>query len=324
MQDPIDWLMEGPPWVQYRTRVDLLDQPEDAQEVVAARQEMLAHPQVQGLIRELQQWPGPTLANHRSASLLIHKLSFAADLGLRADDPSMDDVLSAVMAHQSQEGPFQSLLKIHPRFGGSGQDQWSWMLCDAPLILYALQEFGYRDDPRVRAAMQHLVELIRDNGWPCAAAPELGKFRGPGRKEDPCPYANLVMLKALAGSDHWRDTPASHVGTEATLQLWEERRERHPYLFYMGTDFSKLKAPLIWYDILHLAEVLSQFPWIHKDYRFREILNIIQRKSDPNGRYQAESIWMAWKGWDFGQKRNPSPWITLLVLRLMRRVRPRL
>jgi len=32
--------------------------------------------------------------------------------------------------------------------------------------------------------------------------------------------------------------------------LWEKRREQKHYLFAMGTDFNKLKAPLIWFDIL--------------------------------------------------------------------------
>jgi len=62
------------------------------------------------------------------------------------------------------------------------------------------------------------------------------------------------MLKVLAEFDDWQDSEVARSGVEAALTLWEERRERHPYLFYMGTDFSKLKAPLIWYDILHVTE----------------------------------------------------------------------
>ena len=29
-------------------------------------------------------------------------------------------------------------------------------------------------------------------------------------------------------------------------------------MFYMGTDFSKLKVPLVWYDLLHVLEVITQ------------------------------------------------------------------
>jgi hypothetical protein len=45
----------------------------------------------------------------------------------------------------------------------------------------------------------------------------------------------------------------------------------------------------------------------------------IAAKRDENGRYTPESVWMAWKEWDFGQKRQPSPWLTLLVLRMLKR-----
>ena len=50
MNEPIDWLLSSPPWVQYRARVDLLGQTERSKEVNAARQMMLDHPLVQVLI----------------------------------------------------------------------------------------------------------------------------------------------------------------------------------------------------------------------------------------------------------------------------------
>ena len=212
-------------------------------------------------------------------------------------------------------------LNIHPRYGGTGDDQWSWMLCDAPLIIYALAKFGLGKDPRVQAAAEYLAGLIRDNGWPCAVSPEFGKFRGPGRKSDPCPFANLIMLKALAQVDGFRDSRVVHQGSEAALTLWEERRERHPYIFYMGTDFCKLKAPFVWYDIVHMVDVLTHFHWLAKDYRLQEIVEIIRSKADDDGRFTPESIWMAWKGWDFGQKKIPSPWLTFVIRRSLNRIR---
>jgi len=319
MTEPIDWLLEGPPWVQYRTRVDLLGQPEDHPQVLAARQAMLAHPQVQALLGELAQWPGQVLNSHKSAGHPIHKLPFITDLGLRANDPGIEAIIARILEHQSPEGPFQVLMNIPTHFGGTGQDQWLWALCDAPVILYALLTFGLGQAPRVQEVIQYLVGLIRDNGWPCAVSPELGKFRGPGRKDDPCPYANLVMLKALAQTE-WRDSPASRTGAETLLTLWTQSREQHPYMFYMGSDFRKLKAPLIWYDILHVLEVLTQFPWLRDDARLHEMANVVRGKADEQGRFTPESIWKAWEEWDFGQKRTPSRWLTLLTLRMLRRL----
>ena len=314
------WLLDGPPWVSYRARLDLLGQPKDESCVIEDRQAMLAHPRVQGLLAELAEWPGSILKNHKDASHLLHKLTFVADLGLRAGDPSVDQVIERILDQQAAEGPFQVLVNINPRYGGTGKDQWAWMLCDAPLVLYAMLKFGLANDQRVQSAVHHLVGLIRENGWPCAVSPTLRRFRGPGRKADPCPYANLVMLKTLSQIPDLRDGEAARIGAETLLGLWEQRKERRPYLFAMGTHFTRLKAPLIWYDILHVVDVLTRFSWLRQDARLEEMVSTLRSKMDEQGRFTAESIWRAWKEWDFGQKRSPSFWLTLLAHRILRRL----
>jgi hypothetical protein len=318
MGEPIDWLLSSAPWVQYHTRLDLLGETERSKDVKVARQTMLDHPQVKALISELRAWPGPTLNRHNDASHLLHKLVFSADLGLRATDPGVEQIVDRVLDHQAAEGVFQVKVNIPTHFGGTGKDQLAWMLCDAPSIVYALVKLG-ANDRRVKMAAKHLASLIRDNGWPCAVAPELGKFHGPGRRSDPCPYANLITLKALAQMREWHDDEVCRLGTETLLQLWQQRKAQRPYLFAMGTDFAKLKAPLIWYDILHVTEVLTQFEWLRNDQRLREMISIVKAQADDQGRFTPESIWQAWREWDFGQKREPSSWLTLMGQRMLQR-----
>ncbi len=316
--DPTEWLLtEGQPWVRYRAMLDLLGKPEEDSEVKEARQAMLEHPQIQGLIEELKRWPGYPLKRHNDAKHLLHKLAVLADFGIRTSDPAMPWIVKEVMAHQSPEGAFQVTAQIDPRYGGTGEVEWIWMLCDAPTILYALLGFGLGDHPAVQRAVEHLTSLIRDNGWPCAS--QTG-FRGPGRKDDPCPLANLLALKALAQVPEMRDSEAAHIGAEMLLGHWERRKERKIYLFGMGTDFRKLKYPFIWYDILHVTDVLHRFPLLKNDPRLQEMIEILMAQQDERGRYTASSIWMAWKGWEFSQKKEPSPWITFLALRVIKRL----
>jgi hypothetical protein len=323
------WLLESDePWTRYRALVDLLDRPENDAEVQAARAQMLAHLQVQALIAEAAAWPGCPLKRHNDAGHPIYKFSTLADFGLRADDPGpvlsgvegMAAGIEAVLAHQSPEGAFQTPVNIPKRFGGTGEDTWSWMLCDAPTLLYALLAFGLGNDEHVRRAVDHLVGLVDDNGWRCVAAPELGKFRGPGRKADPCPIVNVYALKALSQVPRLLDSPATHAGVEMLLWHWEHQGERKIYMFGIGTDFRKLKYPFIWYDILHVVDVLSRFPFVHADPRFREMVETITAQADENGRYIASSMYRAWKGWSFADKKNPSPWLTFLVLQVQKRI----
>ena len=316
----IEWLLQGPPWVQYRTRLDLLGQSESDSEVISARQAMLAHPQIQTLLSELKVWPGPALRRHNDAAHLLHKLVFVSDLGIRVSDPGVKEIVQKVLQNQSKEGSFQVIANVSPQFGGSGQDQLAWMLCDAPSVLYSLVKLGLRENPAVQSAAKHLASLSVENGWPCAVSPEFGKFRGPGRKTDPCPYGTLIALKALAQFPEWRDSKVCEIGSLNLLQLWEQRKERRPYLFAMGTDFSKLKMPLIWYDRLHVLEVLTQFPALKKDKSLLEMVNIIKTKSFNEGQFTAESVWKAWSSWEFGQKKTPSFFVTLLAHRILLRM----
>ena len=318
MDDTTKWLLTGPAYVQYRTRVDLLKQSESNAAVRAARQAMLTDQQVRALIDEASNLSKQVISSHKSAGHALHKLTFLADLGLRADDPGMKQVIAGIFKHQSTQGPFQVLMNVPVHFGGTGKDDFAWALCDAPLVVSALCKFGLGSDARVRRAVDYLTGLVRENGFPCAVSPELGKFRGPGRKEDPCPFANLAMLKVLAQNSQTRNSRASRLAVESILARWQNRRTEHPYMFYMGTDFNKLKAPLVWYDILHVLDVLTQFSWTRTDARLQSMLKIIQAKS-VDGKFIPESIWTAWQDWEFGQKKLASYWVTFLAQRILKR-----
>lgn len=318
---PISWLLEADePWTRYRTLVDLLDRPEDESGVQAARAEMLGHPQVQELIASASTWGKHPLKRHNDAGHPIYKFSTLADFGARAGDAGMSGGIDAVLAHQAPEGALQTVVNLPTRFGGSGEDVWSWMACDAPTLLYSLLAFGLGGDPRVHRALEHLVSQVDENGWRCTAAPELGRFRGPGRKDDPCPILNVYALKALAQVPDLLDSPAARAGTEVLLDHWACQGERKMYLFGIGTDYRKLKYPFVWYDILHVVEALSRYPFVHKDPRFREMVEALTCQADEEGRYTATSMYRAWRGWSFADKKNPSPWLTLLVLRVLKRI----
>lgn len=314
-----NWLLDSEPWIEYRVRFDLLGQQKDDPEVETVYQSLLSLPSINNLISELSEWPGPILKSHKKAGHFLHKLGFLADIGVRPDFPGVARIIQRITEHRSSEGIFQVLVNINPRYGGSGEDEFAWMLCDTPLVTHALVKLGLRDNPTVQRAVEYLTELQRENGWPCVVSPNLGKFRGPGRKADPCPYANLVMLKLIAQFPEKHTDPEVKIGVETILQLWEQRKEKKPYLFAMGTDFNKLKAPLLWYDILHVTDVLTQIPWILDDNRLLEMIEVIRSKANQEGMYTAESIWTDWKGWEFGQKKTPSKWITLMAQRILKR-----
>jgi hypothetical protein len=169
MRDTIAWLLGSEePWTRYRTLLDLLDRPEDDVDVQVARAEMLAHPQVRALVETAATWPGYPLKRHNDANHPLYALATLADFGLRLNDLEMATVAGAVMAHQSPEGAFQVVVNIPKAFGGTGEDAWTWIACDAPTLLYALLALGV-EKLRLQQAVEHLAGLVEESGWHCRA-----------------------------------------------------------------------------------------------------------------------------------------------------------
>jgi hypothetical protein len=315
--DPSDYLLDqSEPWVAYNTLVNLLGRSPGDPEVAEQKRSLVEHERVIGLVEECLGWPGEPLKRHNDASHVIHKMGLLADFGMTIDDAGIGEIVDRVLQHRSDEGSLQSNLLIPKHFGGSGEPSMEWMLCDAPILLHSLLSMGV-DVSRVEGAVRHLVSVVDENGWRCRGSTGM---RGPGRKDDHCPYANLVSLKALSLVPSLLDSEACRRGIEAQLSHWENRAGRKIYMFGIGSTFSKLKYPNVWYDILHVVDVLSRFSYAREDARFREMLEAVYAKQRDEGFFVPESVFRAWKGWSFGQKKGPCPWLTYRVALISRRV----
>lgn len=315
-QKAIDYLLQSDSFVQYRTRIDLLDESEDSLKYL--KNVILTDTRIKKIINELKKWPGEILYNHKSAAQLYHKLSFLADIGLNNKDKEIQEIVDKILRNKSKEGLFTIKTNIPKHYGGNGEDTWAWALCDAPLIIYSIKKMNFNID--LTDGTDYILNLSRGNGWPCKVSDELGKFRGPGKKDDPCPYATLASLKMFTQFEEYRNSKIVKIGIETLLDLWENSKKVHPYMFYMGNDFRKLKAPLFWYDILNVADVLSKYESVHKDSRFIQMIELIKSKVTKDGKYIPESVYREFKDYDFGQKKEPSAWITFNILRILKRI----
>lgn len=207
------WLLASDePWTRYRVLTDLLDRSQEDADVRAAREEMLVHPLVRTLISEAAAWESRPIKRHSDAGHPLFALSTLADFGLASDCPGISRVIESIRAHQAPEGAFQSLINVPRAFGGTGEDLWAWVLCDAPVLLYALLAMGQGADPHVQRAVAHLAGLVQENGWRCVAAPSLGKFRGPGPRRTRAvglPYCGRIRCQRVGVSVGYRTFASS-------------------------------------------------------------------------------------------------------------------
>ncbi len=312
-------LATSEPWLQYALRINLRG--DNREELHDLKIESLKYKKIQAYLNEINNFHNAIVRNHKDPDLSIRKLLFLLDIGFGTDIPEIESAILQIMSRKDKKGVYQSMTNIPPHYGGKGEDIFGWCLCDAPLLLMALLKAKVDYQQHIRQGVEHLISRYTEQGFPCSVSEEHGTFRGPGRKDDGCPFATLIMIKLLSETDEYRDSDTVKGGIDVILPLWENSLERHPYMFYMGTDFRKLKAPAMWYDIVSVADCLSKFDFVKFDPRFREMIALIRGKQNADGLFIPESVYQKCKGWDFGQKKTVSPYLSYLCLRLLGRVK---
>jgi hypothetical protein len=132
----------------------------------------------------------------------------------------------------------------------------------------------------------------------------------------------MFVLGALAQNPRLRDSEATLRGVDFLFGCWENKG-KIKYAGHdsqVGTDWEKLKYPFTDYKILKFLDVLSQFEYAKQRLRESEMVKLLFSKRDNQGRFTPESIVKVWSDFDFGQKDKPSRWVTLLALRIAKRI----
>jgi len=312
-----DRLLEiSQPWVRYLVLHDLVGVPSsDLQEI---HEQLITEPFVQGLLAEIADFHKIIVSGHKNPYLSINRLLLLQSLDLGIEIPQIATAFEQILAHRDENGIYKSRCLVPTHYGGSGEPDFGWALCDAPLLMLAVYQAGWNYDQFVKPGLESLSALQFDQGFPCAVSRELGSWRGPGRKNDPCPIATLWMLRLFAALPNLRESAHASALCEIILSFWERSRDLHPYMFFMGTDFRKLKAPPVWYDIVSVCDVLRLFPSLNGDARYEQMKQIIQAKENVDGLFTPESIYLACKAEDFGQKKLPSAYLSFLCQRILR------
>jgi len=128
-----------------------------------------------------------------------------------------------------------------------------------------------------------------------------GQIPRSGKERRPMPIRQPDYAAITHAVSRHKDSPAARTGVECLLNAGRQVRTPSVHVLY-GTDFRKLKAPFIWYDILHVADVLSQFDFTLKDNRFIEMRILLMPKPTKQTFYAGVGV-ESLEGWDFGQKK---------------------
>lgn len=321
-KDPRYFLItSGESFSVYRTLTDLFKLPLDHPDVIKAHDNLLKDPLVNYLLDNLSDWEKDLTKAHNKADYLPNQLWLLLDWGVKPkDDNRMQKAIDKILLHQDEEtGQFLAYIEAYDRKTKIKFPMWSSALCDHNLIVSVLLLAGLKNDERVQFGLKRMNELLKDTtqgkGWKCE--PWLYyKRRGPGRVNDVCP---IIVADALRGywvipQDKWPDS-LLEVGL-TLLNCWIKRSEEKPYMFGHGKKFRLPRAPFFWYNIGTVLDAVRHYPTLTKTQAFRELAAVSLLEFTVDSVFIPKTVYLYFKDYSFGQKKEPSPWMTLFLSRI--------
>jgi len=321
--DTLSWLLEPDevnPGVRYFTLRDLLDRPETDPQVIQARGAVMATGPVPVILKAQASegyWVKPGGGYTPSYRSTVWQIMFLAELGAGPTDKRVRRGCKYLLRHAiAKNGAFSMSQQPVPS---------SAVHCLNGDLLCALLRLGCIADPRVQAAIDWQVRAITGEGEvryykSGTSGPDFSCAYNQGQ---PCAWGATKAMKALLAVPPEQRSPlvqrAIEVGADFLLSR-DPAVADYPYTERVNTSWFKFGFPLSYRsDVLETTTVLVSLGY-GRDPRLANVLQLILSKQDSRGRWLMERT-LNEKMWvDIEQKGQPSKWITLRVLRVLKGV----
>jgi hypothetical protein len=293
--NPLLWLLDPEtPFIRYWTLVDLLDRPIDSAEVQEARTAIADQPLVKALfaLQHAGGYWGDDETKPYTAQGVVTVLTLLHHLGVLPDLRTMAGCDSILRNSQNVSGGFSMTKTLRSGI----------FPCTTGENLAFLVYFGLGDDPRVRAAFDFLLQdMSADNALDC------GRYQ-----HRDCLWGAIAGLNGLAVLPaDMRTGQSQRVVTRLANTLLDTRYD-------FAGEYKRwltFSVPRGW-DLLSALKALAAHGYAG-DARFLQLFDRILDQQDDHGRWFCGSVS---RTWPLEKRNQPSKWITLDALRVLKRV----
>jgi hypothetical protein len=323
--DPIPWLLEpdNPP-VRYFTLQGLLDRPSDDQELVEAQRAIMTYPPIQASLEAQYPegyWvkPGPGYSPKYRAT--VWQIAFLEQMGADGTDPRVRRGCEYVLNHtQAESGGFGCSGSRTPQPPPPSRV----LHCLNGNLVRALLGLGWWGDERLSRAVEWHARAITGKG-------EVRFYRsgtsGPGfacaaNGRESCAWGAIKALRGLARVPAGERSPmvreAIHKGVEFLLS-------RDPVVADYPTGDGRISSS--WFkpgfpsgyvaDVLQNLEVLAELGHANNE-RLGPALEWLHAKQDAGGRWRNQYAYNGKLWGDVEPQGQPSKWVTLRALRVLK------
>jgi hypothetical protein len=338
-ESPIGWLLEeeNPP-VRYFTLRDILDKSEHDPDVAEAKKRIGDSLLVKRIFERQEPegyWEEPAspyLPKYRSS---YWQIMILAQMGMDKTEARVRKACEYIFKFQLAEGGFSSYspergLEEYTALRRKGkklpppkefvssfihEHQYS---CLTGNMATALIRMGYQEDLRVKKALRWLVKIQnRDGGWLCPywrahIGDEHGCFYG-----TICSLEAFSMVKKESLTEEMKHTIER--GAEFLLMHRLFKADHHGYRV-INRNWLTLGFPMFYgYNILRGLDVVTRLGY-NRDERLNDAVEALLQKRRKDGKWILESSPSGRMQANIESKGNPSKWITIIALRILKRL----
>lgn len=319
--DPVPWLLSSNPWTKYASMVNLLSVSPNSFEKKEAKKEFLEHPLIMDTIKETGQWLIQAATRNSDPNISYFKLRMLSDFGLSFNDPGIEHIIEKAVSHNTEgmfavRGRTPDMQQQRKENAASDPyaDIWHISPCNSPIITYSLVKLGYMGEEVTRAVHSLCEKWDTPQGWFCHFFFVEGQHK---KLQAGCPMAGIMALDVFSLIPELKESIYARSAFEPILF----HRDYGKTLYYFGRSkkFWTMKYPFVWYNALYLADVLTRFDFLKGNDLVKDLVEWIESCQDAQGRFKATSVFLPYKEWDFGNKKEASPWITYLCCSILKR-----
>ena len=322
--DPTEWLLEiDNPSVRYFTLTDILERPGDTLGVRRAKNEIMGTGIVPKILAKQKRggyWETPENFYIRAKYKgTVWQIIVLAELGADENDEQVRLACNFIIKN-SQDRQSGGFSYWGSENGGGDHDRV--LPCLTSNMVWSLLRLGYLEDRSVQQGINWIVNYQRfddgiqeaPKGWP------YDKFEKCWGKHT-CHMGVVKALKTLAEipADKKSEAVQNTIEKAANYILKHHIYKRsHDLTRVSKFEWLRFSFPLMWNtDILEILGILTKLGY--QDECMQEAIDLVISKQDEKGRWNLEATFNGRFQVNIEQKNKPSKWITLNVLRVLKR-----
>ncbi len=323
--DPTTWLLEpNNPSVRYMTLCDLLEILETNTDVKDAKQDIMKTGVVPAILTKQKNegyWEDPERFYSAKYKGTVWQLMILAELWADGNDDRIRNACEFILTHSQDPESGGFAYSTSMKKGGGRHSEV--IPCLTGNMIFSLIRLGYLNDPRVQHGIEWITTYQRfddkiaevPKGWPYDRL-KTGCF-----SRHSCHMGAVKTLKALAEiPENKRNTAVKKTiekGAEYFL-LHHVFKSSHHLDRVPKPGWLKFGFPLMYQtDALEILGILTTLGY--KDKRMQEAVDILVSKQNTDGKWNLENTFNGRYQVNIEQKEEPSKWITVRALQVLKR-----